>query len=209
MPVQSLTCIFRFRPRRRSLATDDLATTPSNETIDETYIAAALNDSATDDGAFTLLVHKLGIAFSTVENIAGSFQAKEKAPLDHILARASQMKFNEGSKLTKEQLRALEDDQDKDEDSCAEKVQPVQELHKTKLDLNSLRRSFRQLLDIKDTGRRERVLDTLNSVLINVVECMTFDLQCTMSKEKVENILMASIVILDVFCMGECLVGFS
>lgn len=180
-----------------------MATTPSSETIDETYIATTLNECATDDGTFTRLVHKLGIAFSTVENIARSFQAKEKAPLDDILDRASQMKFNEGSKLTKEQLRALEDDQDKDEDSCAEKVPPVQELHKTKLDLNSLRRSIRQLLDIKDPERRERVLATLNSVLINVVECMTFDLQCTMSKSKVEDILMSSIVILDLFCLGE------
>lgn len=166
-------------------------------------ILSALDESLTDPSAFGRLVHKLGIAFSTVENIAGSFGVKEKAPLDHILDKASQLKFGEGRSLTKEQLRTLEDDQDKDEDSCAEKSAPVQELHRTQVDLASVRRTFKMLFALGDPAKRERILNTMNSVLCNLVECLAFDLQCTMSKEKVENILIACIVVLDIFCLGE------
>lgn len=174
----------------------------SNEIIDEQTILAALKDSLTDPNAFPRLVHKLGIAFSTVENIAGSFRVREKAPLDHILDKASQMKFGEGKSLTKEQLRTLEDDKDKDEDSSAEKA-PVIELHRTQVDMESVRRSFKTLFAIQDAAKRDRVLSTLNSVLCNLVECLPFDLQCTMSKEKVENIFTSCIVVMDIFCLGE------
>lgn len=134
----------------------------------------------------------------------GSFRVKEKAPLDHILDKASQMKFSEGKTLTKEQLRTLEDDQDKDEDSCADIASPpVQELYRTPVDMVSVRRSFRMLFEITDPGRRERILKTLNSVLCNLLECLPLDIQCTMSKQKVENIFTACIVILDIFCLGE------
>lgn len=197
--LQSLsTC----RPRRQSSTTT--AANRSNEIIDENVILAALQESLTDDSAFAKLVHKLGIAFSTVENIVDSFRVKEKAPLDHILDKASQMKFGEGGKsLTKEQLRTLEEDQDKDEDSSAEKSAPVLELHRTQVDLASVRRTFKMLFGLGDTGKRERILNTMNSVLCCLVECLPFDLQCTMRKEYVENILISCIVILEIFCLGK------
>lgn len=178
-------------------------TKKSKEFIDENIILAAFAEGL-DDTAFSHLIHKLGIAFSTVENIAGSFQVKEKAPLDHVLDRASQMKLNEGLKtLTKEQLRTLEDDQDKDEDSCAGKTPPAVELFTTKIDFPSLRRTFRHLFALPDMEKREKVISTLNSVLGNLVECMPLDIQCAMSTEKVESIITASLVIFDVICLGE------
>lgn len=184
--------------------------------IDEATIVTLLKESATDEAAFTRLVHKVGIAFSTVENIAGSFRAKEPsaataAPLDHILTKAAQLRFSSDgdddtgrTTLTKEQLRTLEEDQDKDEDSCAEKVSPVPALHKTQVDIGSVRRSFKLLLACDgNEQRRQRMISTLNSVLGSLVECLPFDLQCTMSKEKVENIFTSCIVLLEIFALGE------
>lgn len=130
-------------------------------------------------------------------------ELRENAPLEQILDKASQMKIDTGKTLTKEQLRTLEDDQDKDEDSCAEKEPPTKELDKTSVDLASVRRTFQRLFGLQNAEERQRILDTLNSVLGNVVNCMQFDVQCTKREETVERILTAAIVIFDIFSLGE------
>lgn len=169
--------------------------------MDEDILTSLIKNSSDKE-----LIRQIGIVFSSIDNICASFQLKQKAPLDRILDKASMMKKNDDLKtLTKEELRTLEDDQDKDEDSCAEKVEAPLEPHHTTIDFESLRRSMKMLfaLDDSNTDKVYPIFDILNSVLGTLAFCLPFDLQCTSKKEKIERIITVVVMVFDLMCLGK------
>lgn len=175
--------------------------------LDEDMLRTALKQGIANK-SLSKLISMLGVGFTSVENICQSFQVREKAPLDHILDRAKQIKRSDNLKtLTKEELRTLEDDQDKDEDSCAERAEEAaaREPHHSTVDFASLRRIFGQIFTLHESTsfKVEPIFEVLNNVLDTIAFCLPIDLQCTRDHDSIENIITAIVIIFDVMCLGE------
>ncbi|KAL1400140.1 hypothetical protein pipiens_001156 [Culex pipiens pipiens] len=103
------------RKKKSSLLIGSGAGSSSKETNKEQ------RDSSPRDNSDTPLILTLGAIFSSYQSTALSFLRKPSSSIDRLLEKAPEDLKN----LKKEDLRMLEGELDKDEDSAAEKPPPV------------------------------------------------------------------------------------
>ncbi|XP_058835486.1 ubiquitin-protein ligase E3A isoform X2 [Topomyia yanbarensis] len=140
------------------------------------------------------LIRKLGAIFSSYRSVALSFQKKPCSSIDVMLEKAPEDLKN----LKKEDLRALEGDLDKDEDSSAEKMPETKEKHHTSVDLVSLRRAMKTLYEQKNS-----VFGPINNALQSAGEALSIDLRVLLTqKEDIEEIITVFVIIFEVLLIG-------
>ncbi|XP_055535236.1 ubiquitin-protein ligase E3A isoform X1 [Wyeomyia smithii] len=146
------------------------------------------------DNLDTPLIRKLGAIFSSYQAVALSFQKKPCSSIDVMLERAPE----DLKMLKKEDLRTLEGDLDKDEDSLAEKLPDTKEKHHTSVDLNSLRRSMKSLYD-----RKSSVFGPINNALQSLGESLSIELRVQLTqKEDIEQVITVFIIVFEVLQIG-------
>uniref|UniRef100_A0A8D8P8B6 Ubiquitin-protein ligase E3A n=2 Tax=Culex pipiens TaxID=7175 RepID=A0A8D8P8B6_CULPI len=146
------------------------------------------------DNSDTPLIRTLGAIFSSYQSIALSFLKKPSSSIDRMLEKAPEDLKN----LKKEDLRTLEGDLDKDEDSAAEKPPPVQDNHQTTVDLVSLRRAMKALYEA-----RASVFGPINNALQTLGESLSIELRVQLTqKEDIEQIVHVLVVVFEVLQIG-------
>ncbi|XP_055705986.1 ubiquitin-protein ligase E3A isoform X2 [Phlebotomus papatasi] len=150
------------------------------------------------------LIRSLGAIFSSTEAVAGSFRARAVTPIDLLLRKAPQKDLRN---LTKEDLRSLEGDLDKDEDSsCAGKETPP-EIHETDVDVMGLRRSVKQLFGVDDPQANKPknifpVFEPVNNALQTLATSLKIDLEITTQREAIEDIIRIFVIVFEVMCIA-------
>lgn len=138
----------------------------------------------------TPLIRTLGAIFSSNQSLAASFQKKPSSSIDAMLEKAPE----DLKKLKKEDLRTLEGDLDKDEDSCAEKTPEAKDKHHTSVDLASLRRSVKALYETKSS-----VFGPINNALQSLGESLGIELRVQLNqKEDIEQIVTVFVIVFEV-----------
>lgn len=142
----------------------------------------------------TPLIRTLGAIFSSYQSIALSFQKRPCSSIDAMLEKAPDDLRN----LKKEDLRTLEGDLDKDEDSSAEKVPEAKENHHTTVDLVSLRRSMKALYEAKSS-----VFGPINNALQALGETLSIELRVHLTKkEDIEQVISVFVIVFEVLQIG-------
>lgn len=141
--------------------------------------------------SYAFLIRTLGEVFSSRELIAQSFQKSSKSTLDAMLEKAP----NDLKSMKKEDLRALENDPDKDEDCLASKEEPRQP-HYTTVDLPSLKRSVKKLFEIS------LIFDPLNTALQNLGTSLSCEIRLLTKKEKIEEIITVFVIVFELIHNG-------
>ncbi|XP_055626355.1 ubiquitin-protein ligase E3A [Toxorhynchites rutilus septentrionalis] len=138
----------------------------------------------------TPLIRTLGAIFSSQQSIAASFQKKASSSIDAMLEKAPEDLKN----LKKEDLRILEGDLDKDEDSCAEKMPETKDKHHTSVDLTSLRRSIKALYETKSA-----VFGSINNALQSLGESLGIELRVQVNKkEDIDEVITVFVIVFEV-----------
>lgn len=146
------------------------------------------------DNSDTLLIRALGAIFSSYKSIALSFQKKPSSSIEAMLEKAPEDLKN----LKKEDLRTLEGDPDKDEDSSAEKSTEIKENHHTTVDLDSLRRAMKALYKAKSS-----VFGPINNALQSLGETLSVELRVQLTqKEDIEQIITVFVIVFEVLLIG-------
>ncbi|XP_055592376.1 ubiquitin-protein ligase E3A isoform X2 [Uranotaenia lowii] len=146
------------------------------------------------DNSDIALIRTLGAIFSSYQSLAISFQKKPSSSIDAMLEKAPEDLKN----LKKEDLRTLEGDLDKDEDSSAEQVPEVKDKHYTSVDLASLRRSISWLLKQKSS-----VFGPINNALQSLGQSLSIDLRVHLTQnEDIEQVITALVIVFEVFQIG-------
>ncbi|XP_063708431.1 ubiquitin-protein ligase E3A isoform X2 [Culicoides brevitarsis] len=141
--------------------------------------------------SYAFLIRTLGEVFSSRELIAQSFQKSSKSTLDAMLDKAP----DDLKSMKKEDLRALENDPDKDEDCLASKEEPPQP-HYTTVDLPSLKRSVKKLFEIS------LIFDPLNTALQNLGTSLSCEIRLLTKKEKIEEIITVFVIVFELIHNG-------
>lgn len=141
--------------------------------------------------SYSFLIRTLGEVFSSRELIAQSFQKSSKSSLDAMLEKAPSDLKN----LKKEDLRALENDPDKDEDCLASKEEPPQP-HFTSVDLPSLKRAVKKLFEIS------LIFDPLNTALQNLGTSLSCEIRLLTKKETIEEIITVFVIVFELIHNG-------
>ncbi|XP_055691470.1 ubiquitin-protein ligase E3A isoform X1 [Lutzomyia longipalpis] len=171
--------------------------------LDEDIIQALVETSLEKNSPLPL-IRSLGAIFSSTDAVAASFRARAVTPIDLLLRKATQKDLRN---LTKEDLRSLEGDLDKDEDSsCAGKETPP-ETHETDVDVLSLRRSVKQLFGIDDPDANKPkntfpVFELVNNALQTLATSLKIDLEITTQREAVEDIIRTFVIVFEVICIA-------
>ncbi|XP_059608473.1 ubiquitin-protein ligase E3A isoform X2 [Phlebotomus argentipes] len=151
-----------------------------------------------------LLIRSLGAIFSSTDAVAASFRARAVTPIDLLLRKAPQKDLRQ---LTKEDLRSLEGDLDKDEDSsCAGKETPP-EIHETDVDVVGLRRSVKQLFGLDDPEANKPrntfpVFEPVNNALQTLATSLKMDLEVTTQRDAIEDIIRIFVIVFEVMCIS-------
>lgn len=146
------------------------------------------------DNTDTPLIRTLGAIFSSYQSIALSFQKRPCSSIDAMLEKAP----GDLKNLKKEDLRTLEGDLDKDEDSSAEKVPETKENHHTTVDLASLRRSMKALYEAKSS-----VFGPINNALQALGESLSVELRVHLTKkEDIEQVISVFVIVFEVLQIG-------
>lgn len=133
--------------------------------------------------SYAFLIRTLGEVFSSRELIARSFQKSSKSSIDAMLEKAPSDLKN----LKKEDLRALEPDADKDEDSLASKEEE-RPLHYTTVDLPSLKRAVKKLFEIS------LIFDPLNTALQSLGTSLICEIRIATKPEVMEEIITTFVI---------------
>ncbi|XP_065079468.1 ubiquitin-protein ligase E3A [Ochlerotatus camptorhynchus] len=164
------------------------------DSLDEAKLRE-LMEACKRDNSDTPLIRTLGAIFSSYQSIAQSFQKRPCSSIDAMLEKAPEDLKN----LKKEDLRTLEGDLDKDEDSCAEKAPPeTKERHYTTVDLVSLRRSMKALYEANSS-----VFGPINNALQSLGETLSVELRVHLTqKVDLEEIVTVFVIVFEVLQIG-------
>lgn len=146
-----------------------------------------------DKNRYTALISCIGRIFSSRDLLAQSFQ-KKSPHIDDLM----ETKPKDSKKWKKEDIRSLEGDLDKDEDSCCTGIggkKRDRSLPKkyTDIDLASLRRSIGQLLEIKPTT----IYDALNTAVRSLALSISVDLRLQTQRDKIEEIITVLVIVFE------------
>ncbi|GAB0091217.1 Ubiquitin-protein ligase E3A [Sergentomyia squamirostris] len=150
------------------------------------------------------LIRSVGAIFSSTDAVARSFRQRAVTPIDLLLRKAPQKDLRN---LTKEDLRSLEGDLDKDEDSSCAGREPVPEIHETDVDVKSLRRAVKQLFGLEDEEANQPknifpVFEPMNNALQTLATSLKIDLEVTIQKEAIEDIIRIFVVVFEVISIA-------
>lgn len=160
--------------------------------IDETEVKRLI-DVCHETGSYSILIRTLGEVFSSRELIAASFQKTASSSIDAMLEKAP----GDLKSLKKEDLRTLEGDLDKDEDSCAIKDEPVS-LHHTTVDFVSLNRALRLIHDDNC-----KIFEPLNTAIESLALSLSVDLRLLQQRKHLEEIVTVFVIIFEMFNVAK------
>lgn len=175
--------------------------------IDE-QLLIQLIDYCKKNNTFAPLIRNLGQYFSSSEYLVKSFQKRTpactKQTFEQILPKPNARYLKH---LNKEECRMLEGDPDKDRDDADdEELDDIieepsncdQPRHYTSVDLISLRRSMKYLLESKASA-----FDSLNNALQTLALSITFDLRTATQHDKIEEIITVFVIIFEIIIIGK------
>lgn len=165
---------------------------PSIVKIDETEITRLIGICHAEK-SYSILIRTLGEVFSSRECIAASFQKTPSSSIDAMLEKAP----GDLRSLKKEDLRTLEGDLDKDEDSCADKIVPVI-LHHTTVDFVSLNRAMKALYE-----DNSEIFEPLNNAIESLALSLSVDLRLLPQKKQIEEIVTVFVIMFELFNVAK------
>uniref|UniRef100_A0A2M4ADR0 Ubiquitin-protein ligase E3A n=1 Tax=Anopheles triannulatus TaxID=58253 RepID=A0A2M4ADR0_9DIPT len=158
-----------------------------------------LCDQCIERGCVAKLVDQISAIFSSCQLLANSFQrSKATSSIDRMLARAPQGDLR---KLKKEDLRSLEGDLDKDEDSKApaeESPQEPSDPAHTSVDIVSLRSTMKALYTAQSS-----VFDHIDTALQKLGESLSAELGSMQSTEQLESVVTALVIVFETLLIGS------
>lgn len=167
-----------------------------------------LIDYCKKNNTFAPLIRNLGQYFSSSEYLVKSFQKRVPACNKHTINRLlPKTNARHLKHLNKEECRTLEGDLDKDRDDAYEEdIDDIieeasngdQPRHYTSVDLISLRRSMKYLLESKASA-----FDSLNNALQSLASSITFDLRTATQRDKIEEIITVFVIIFEIIIIGK------
>lgn len=156
-------------------------------------------ETCKNEGSYSLLIRTLGHVFSSAESLSKSFIKKDlDSPVEAMLDRAS-LNFNN---LKKEDVRALEGDLDKDEDSqelkeegdSGEKNHKITPIDDVSVDIPSLRRSYEALFAVPGN----KFQSALINALILLTESVELDLKLFGGDKKDPDFLNVFVIVTEI-----------
>ena len=164
-----------------------------------------LTERCIREGSDAPLIRTLGAVFSSYRGLAASFQfCPAASSIEKMLARAP---AGDLRNMKKEDLRSLEGDLDKDEDSKApvESVPDVPDPAHTTVDVESLRRSMKALY-----AARPAVFGPINNALELLGKSLSRDLRVGLtSNDELESLVTVFVIAFETLLVGsaDCLEG--
>lgn len=172
-----------------------------------------LIDHCKKNNTFAPLIRNLGRYFSSCEYLVRSFQKRHTTPtkqhINKIVPKATTARNMKN--LNKEDYRALEGDLDKDTDESGlpsddddligdDIFKNEQTRYYTSVDLKSLRRAMKNLLETKASA-----FDSLNNALQSVALRISVDLRIQKStqRDKIEEIITVFVIIFEIIIIGK------
>lgn len=169
-----------------------------------------LIDHCKRNNTFAPLIRNLGRYFSSREYLVKSFQ--KQAVHSQNIGHQFSPKFIPHARsihLNKEEYRSLEGDLDRDKDeseplydgrssnSYTHKGASLQK-HYTSVDLESLRRAMKNLLETKASA-----FDSLNNALQSLALSLSVELQMLTQRDKIEEIITVFVIIFEIIIIGK------
>ncbi|XP_055907876.1 ubiquitin-protein ligase E3A isoform X2 [Eupeodes corollae] len=137
---------------------------------------------------YTELTQAIYATFFSFESLSKSFVRQESEAINKILERAGKSDLKS---LKKEDLRTLEGETDKDEDSSAELEEKPRDPGDTLVDYDSLRRSLNKLFELDNSA----VVDTLNAAIEGLFLGISGDLRLKKTNNYLEEGMLHCFVI--------------
>lgn len=160
-----------------------------------------LCDQCIEHGCVATLVDQISAIYSSCQLLANSFQrSKATSSIDRMLARAPPGDLR---KLKKEDLRSLEGDLDKDEDSKApveESPQEPSDPAHTNVDIASLRSTLKALYTAQSS-----VFDHIDTALQKLGENLSAELGSMQSTEQLESVVTALVIVFETLLIGSAI----
>lgn len=168
-----------------------------------------LIDHCKKNNTFAPLIRNLGRFFSSRECLVKSFQ-KRHPTKQHISKLLPKTPNRNLKNFNKEDFRALEGDLDKDKDESGVGSEDDESAcgpnngktefsrYHTSVDLHSLRRSMKQLLETKASA-----FDSLNNALQSLALNICVDLRMLTQREKIEDIITVFVIIFEIIIIGK------
>lgn len=169
-----------------------------------------LIDYCKKNNTFAPLIRNLGRYFSSREYLVKSFQ-KQVVRSQNVSHMSTKFPPHTQSKhLNKEEYRSLEGDLDRDKDeseplheggssSYAHK-HITRQKHYTSVDLESLRRAMKNLLETKASAF---AFDSLNNALQSLALSLSYELRTLTQREKIEEIITVFVIIFEIIIIGK------
>ncbi|XP_048526235.1 ubiquitin-protein ligase E3A isoform X2 [Dendroctonus ponderosae] len=187
-------------------------TVPSNDTavsqcskdpgkVNDRYNSAPVPMYLTEQGLYDIidecettecyspLIRTLGEIFSSIENLSKSF-VQESTP-----TTSPTMDSAENKCLNKEELRHLEGEKDKDEDSCAESSSTVI----LPVDLSSVRRAYNDLFKLKTSIFENALVNALVTLAGN----LQMELPTRKEKDNHDDIVNVLLIVFEIPALGS------
>ncbi|XP_072390654.1 ubiquitin-protein ligase E3A [Diabrotica undecimpunctata] len=148
-------------------------------------------DECEGNNSYSPLIRTLGEIFSSIENLSKSFPQETSTPTKS----SADLENADIKTLNKEEVRSLEGEKDKDEDSCAESSQnslaPV--------DIPSVRRSFSALFKLKTSIFENALVNALVTLAGN----LQMDLPTRKDKGNHEDIVNVLLIVFEIPALGS------
>ncbi|ETN67687.1 ubiquitin-protein ligase [Anopheles darlingi] len=200
--AQSSADIGQKEAARSGAASTSFSCSTTNDSGVDGKILKQLCEQCIERGCVAAVVDQISAIFSSCQLLANSFQcSKATSSIDRMLARAPQGDLR---MLKKEDLRSLEGDLDKDEDSKApveESPQEPSDPAHTSVDLASLRSTMKALYTTQAS-----VFDHIDTALQELGENLSVELQGSMqSTEQLETVVTALVIIIETLLIGSAI----
>ncbi|CAD7081216.1 unnamed protein product [Hermetia illucens] len=154
--------------------------------LDETKILEIL-EICSEEKSYAELIRSIGEVFLCADALSKSFRRQPSATIDDMLQKAP----SDLKSMKKEDLRTLEGDLDKDEDSSADKEE-ILPLHHTTVDLPSLRRTLPKLFKLVPS-----IYELLNNALKPMAAALSIDLRINKKAEDIEKNLHVVVLVFE------------
>ncbi|XP_055855147.1 ubiquitin-protein ligase E3A isoform X2 [Episyrphus balteatus] len=160
---------------------------PSPKYLDEKIIDDLL-EKCKQQNSYTELTQALDGTFSSFESLSKSFVHQETEAINKLLEKAGKSDLKS---MKKEDLRTLEGETDKDEDSSAEIEEKPKDPSDTTVDLLSLRRSLIKLFKLDNSA----IVDSINGAIDGLFIGLSGDLRLKKTNNYLEEGMLHCFVI--------------
>lgn len=150
-------------------------------------------DECETNDSYSPLIRTLGEVFSSIENLSRSFVQTEVSSPTEVTSTTDSPGEIKG--LNKEEVRSLEGEKDKDEDSCAESskhsILPV--------DLSAVRRAFAALFKLKTSIFENALINALVTLAGN----LQMELPTRKERENQDDIVNVLLIVFEIPALGS------